>query len=108
MSRYQVKIEVDNGVIVCNMKDGKVKGGNVQAGQGDKFHFVGNGVKFLLAFATFPDGVAESPFNESLPSSPCPEFSGTIKNVVKLPVYYKYTVSVAGAPPLDPIIIVDK
>ena len=78
---YQVKIEVDNGVIVCNVKDGKVKGGNVVVSSTDTntIHFIGNGVKFGLSFASLPTGT-----------------------------YYKHGVSVVGVPALDPVIIVDK
>lgn len=109
-SEYQVKIEVDNGVIVCNVKDGKVKGGNVvvRAVDTNTIHFIGNGVKFGLSFVTFPDGATVWPFVGDPPSSwPVPEFKGVLKPVGS-GTYYKYGVSVVGAAPLDPIIIVDK
>jgi hypothetical protein len=106
---YQVKIEVDNGFVVCNVKDGKVKGGNVEGQGGDTVHFIGNGVQFALAFVNFPDGGAAWPFVEDPPQSwPVPELKRTIKPVQKQPSFFKYSVSVAGAPTLDPIIIVDK
>jgi hypothetical protein len=109
-AEYQVKIEVDNDAIVCNVKDAKVKGGNVQASAGDTVQFIGNGVKFSLAFASFPDGTPVWPFQADPPPAsfwPAPQFKGVLKPVPP-PTYYKYTVSVIGAPQLDPIIIVDK
>jgi hypothetical protein len=120
VSTIEVKIEVDNGVIVCNVKDGKVKGGNVKGSSGDEVHFIGNGVKFSLGFVSFPGGDAAWPFqgptqpsfpgNPPPPSSfwPQPQFKATLATPPTPPAYYKYTVNVAGAPPLDPIIIVDK
>jgi len=108
-SDYQVKIEVDNGVIVCNVKDGKVKGGNivVRATDTNTIQFIGNGVQFGLSFVSFPDGATEWPFVDAAPSWPVPQFKGVLKPVAS-GTYYKYAVSVVGAPPLDPIIIVDK
>jgi hypothetical protein len=109
-SEYQVKIEVDNDVIVCNVKGGKVSGGNVKGSAGDTVQFIGNGVKFGLSFVSFPDGSPDWPFVATQPppqSWPLPEFKGVLKPVTP-PKYYKYSVRVAGAPQLDPIIIVDK
>jgi hypothetical protein len=107
-TEYQVKIEVDNGAIVCNVKGQNVKGGNVKASAGDTIQFIGNGVKFGLSFVSFPDGRAAWPFEEAQPSWPKPEFAGVL-NPVTPPTYYKYTVSVVGvSQQLDPIIIVDK
>jgi hypothetical protein len=111
-TEYPVRIEVDNDTIVCNVTTGKVKGGNVQGSAGDAIHFTGNGVKFKLAFESFPTGGPDYPFVGSTPwpspSSPAlPEFRGVLKTVAP-PKYYKYTVIVEGVPPLDPIIIVDK
>jgi hypothetical protein len=109
-AEIQVKIEVDNNAIVCNVKEGKVKGGNVQADPGDTVHFIGNGVRFGLAFQSFPDGALDWPFLAPQPPAsfwPVPQYQGVLKPVTP-PKYYKYTVSVANLPQLDPIIIVDK
>ena len=106
---YQVKIEVDNGVIVCNVKDSNVKGGNVIVSSTDTntLQFIGNGVKFGLSFASFPGGDTTWPFVAAPPSWPVSEFKGVLKPVAS-GTYYKYGVSVVGAAALDPIIIVDK
>ena len=108
MSAYEVKIAVDGGVIVANVKDAKVKGGNVDGKSTDTVHFIGNGVQFALGFQTVPGGDAAWPFVEPAPTWPVPQFMGTLAVPPAEPTFYKYTVSVAGAPQLDPIIIVEK
>jgi hypothetical protein len=65
VSTYEVKIALDGGVIVCNVKDAKVKGGNVEGVSTDQVHFIGNGVQFALGFQTFPGGDAAWPFTEA-------------------------------------------
>ena len=110
-TEYPVRIQLDNGTIVCDVTNGKVRGGNVKGSAGDAIHFTGNGVKFKLAFEDFPDGGQDYPFDGSNPwasgGPALPEFTGVLKTVTP-PKYYKYTVIVDGKPPLDPIIIVDK
>jgi hypothetical protein len=108
VSTYEVKIALDGGVIVCNVKDAKVKGGNVEGVSTDQVHFIGNGVQFALGFQTFPGGDTAWPFAEAVPTWPQPQFMGTLAKPPAEKTVYKYTVNVAGAPPLDPIIIVDR
>jgi hypothetical protein len=112
-NQFEVQITTDHNTIVCNVKDGNVRGGNVLASnKGDRIHFVGvGGTQFALAFQEFPSGNPVWPFVEAKPSSwPVPEFTGTLRQLVPPPPpakYYKYTIGVAGLPSLDPIIIVD-
>jgi hypothetical protein len=107
-----VDVDVDQGKIVCDPDLTKVK-------KNDKIKwkkkFVGKGFRFELSFKRDKDSSTEGPdwpFGNSPPpahdssTGVVDEFTGTVVDFDD--ATYKYTVTVAGSTPLDPMIIVGR
>ncbi len=104
--KFSLEVDVVKGTVVCGPGDGHVRGR-----EDDKLGWDSREYNFTLQFALLTgSGDPDWPFKEPRrPPSKVRHFGGTLALPDPAdPPAYKYTVTVDGYVPLDPIIIVDK